>query len=368
MLTRYGRLGASSRQRFLLFKEPLQRRGVPVVDEPLLSDAYLRRVYANRPVRRLQVLGRYFSRALTLLCSSRSSVVWLEKEALPWMPAWVELLLVGRRPLIVDFDDGWHLKYGAAALPREDRCGAWRLPLLARKLESLARRADVVFVANRALLRWALDTGARNVVHIPTVVDLDRYRMLDEPAGPFTIGWIGTPLNLRYLQPIAGALRRLSEQGARLLLIGAPPGFELPGIAVETAPWSEETEAEHIGRCHVGIMPLDDAPWERFKSGYKLIQYMAAGRAVVASPVGANLDVVRHDETGFLARSEDEWLEALAVLRDDPELRRRFGQAGRRRCAAHFSLNVALGRITEALSAWPGISAPPPGSVRRTAA
>src|SRR5262249_50677297 len=226
-----------------------------------------RRLYDNKPMRWLELLGRYVGRAFALLRSPRSSVVWLEKEALPWMPAWVELLLIGRRPLIVDFDDGWHLKYNARGV-------RWRMPLLARKLETLARRADMVIVANRALRRWAREADAKNIVHVPTVVDLDRYRVLDEPEGPFTIGWVGTPFNLHYLQPIAGALRRLSEEGARLLLIGAPPGFKLPGITVEAVPWSEETEAEHIGRCHVGIMPLDDTPWERFKSGYKLIQYM----------------------------------------------------------------------------------------------
>src|SRR5215813_13299887 len=85
VLTRYGRLGASSRQRILLFKEPLQRLGVTIVENPLLSDAYLRRLYDNKPMRWLELLGRYVGRAFALLRSPRSSVVWLEKEALPWM-------------------------------------------------------------------------------------------------------------------------------------------------------------------------------------------------------------------------------------------------------------------------------------------
>ena len=86
MLTRYGRLGASSRQRLLLFKQPLQQRRIAVVDNHLLSDSYLQRLYGNESVKPLEIMARYVARALALLCSSRSDIVWLEKEALPWMP------------------------------------------------------------------------------------------------------------------------------------------------------------------------------------------------------------------------------------------------------------------------------------------
>jgi glycosyltransferase involved in cell wall biosynthesis len=342
MLTRYGRLGASSRLRFFIFKAPLQRCGLDIAENQFLSDTYLQRIYGGQSVNRLEIIGRYASRILALLRSSRSDVIWLEKEALPWMPVWIERLLVGPRTLVIDFDDGWHLKYDACNAP-------WHVRLMARKLAALARRADTVLVANRELLRWARDAGATNIVYIPTTVDLSRYRVLNEPTGAFTIGWIGTPLNLRYLQKIIRPLRRLSEQGARLRLIGAPRDFVLPGIEIDAVPWTEGTEAGQLGSCHVGIMPLDDTPWDRFKSGYKLIQYMAAGRAVVASPVGANLDIVRDGETGFFARTEDDWFGALAKLRDDPELRRRFGSEGRRHCAAHFSLDAAVEQVTEAL-------------------
>jgi glycosyltransferase involved in cell wall biosynthesis len=361
MLTRYGRLGASSRQRCLLFAEPLRQRGIHVREHQFLSDAYLRQVYGGRPIRRLEILGRYASRILALCRSSRSDVLWVEKEVLPWMPAWLERLLVGRRILIVDFDDGWHLRYLAGDAP-------WHARFMASKLEALAGRADVAFVANRELLRWAHEAGARNAVLVPTIVDIDRYPVHDESEGPFTIGWIGTPLTLRYLRTIIAPLRRLSAQGARLLIIGSASDLVLPGVTVEAVPWSEATESEQIARCHVGIMPLDDTPWERFKSGYKLIQYMAAGRAVVASPVGANLDIVQRGETGLFARTDDEWFDALATLRDNPQLRRGFGVAGRRRAASHFSLTVALGHITEALAALPGAAGPPQGGARRVAA
>jgi len=90
----------------------------------------------------------------------------------------------------------------------------------------------------------------------------------------------------------------------------------------------------------IGIMPLPDSPWARGKCGYKLIQYMACGLPVVASPVGVNRQIVEHGVNGFLAETDDEWREALATLVADPDLRRRMGAAGRKKVEADYSLQV----------------------------
>jgi glycosyltransferase involved in cell wall biosynthesis len=96
-------------------------------------------------------------------------------------------------------------------------------------------------------------------------------------------------------------------------------------------------------------MPLPDEPWTRGKCGYKLIQYMACGLPVVASPVGVNADIVRHGENGFLAATEGQWAEALAQLITQPDLRRRMGSAGRQRVQSEFSLQVLAPRLEKLL-------------------
>ena len=158
---------------------------------------------------------------------------------------------------------------------------------LGKKLERMARRADFVIVANKLLQSWAEDAGATSVTCIPTVVDLRRYPQTALPAPePFTIGWIGTPETAPYLDTTKGALKQvLAKENTRLLLDGAEPSF-LPLPNVETQSWSEAREANLLQRMHVGIMPLPQGAWEYGKSGYKLVQYMAASRPVVASPVG----------------------------------------------------------------------------------
>src|SRR5690606_38569643 len=79
--------------------------------------------------------------------------------------------------------------------------------------------------------------------------------------------------------------------------------LELPEQAIAHYVWSEQDEVSQIHQMDIGIMPLPDDPWERGKCAYKLIQYMACGLPVVASPVGMNTEVVSHGRNGYLADS-----------------------------------------------------------------
>ena len=152
---------------------------------------------------------------------------------------------------------------------------------------------------------------------MPTAIDLERYR--DLPAPPahegLTVGWIGIPLNAHYLSIVAPALRARAVR-VKLHVVGAPVPAELAGIPAESFAWTEDSEIARIAAFDVGIMPLHDTPWERGKCAYKLLQVMAAGKPVIASPVGANRQVVQHGVNGFLAETTEEWAEALRQLAD----------------------------------------------------
>jgi hypothetical protein len=100
----------------------------------------------------------------------------------------------------------------------------------------------------------------------------------------------------------------------------------------------------------IGIMPLTDTPWSRGKCGYKLIQYMACGLPVVASPVGVNTHIVEHGVNGFLAASDAEWRDALYKLARDPGLRQKMGTAGRLKVETDYSLAAWGPRVAAMLS------------------
>jgi glycosyltransferase involved in cell wall biosynthesis len=347
-LTRYGRLGASSRQRGFLYLDELRDAGITADVCPFLDDEYILNLYAGRATSLPLILRSYAARLMALLQRHGYDLLWIEKEALPWIPAWAELVLlrmVGTK-IVVDYDDAVFHTY-------DQHRNRFVRKLLGFKIDRIMSIADLVIVGNSYLGLRAKAAGARAVVELPTVVDLRSYpdpvlaRADDE--GPFTLGWIGSPLTSAYLEPLRPALVELAaRQSFRIVLVGASP-TALAGLPVERVAWSLETEAAQLARFDVGLMPLPDLPWERGKCGYKLIQYMASSLPVVASPVGANRDIVVPGETGFLAETWADWGAALDRLAQDPALRQRMGAAGRRRVEQRYALQTRAPELIDLL-------------------
>ena len=96
-------------------------------------------------------------------------------------------------------------------------------------------------------------------------------------------------------------------------------------------------------------MPLNDSPFARGKSAYKLIQYLQAGIPAVASPVGENKSVISENRTGFLAHNAAEWISALKHL-SVPENRRAMEPYIAAR-AGEFSLEKWGGTLCDFLHA-----------------
>jgi glycosyltransferase involved in cell wall biosynthesis len=328
-LPKYGHFGASSRLRLTQYLPWLQQERLQVTVFPLLPDELLLARYQKGSYRLWPLLRAYSSRWRALLRRRNFDVLWIEKEALPWLPLWLELALLRGIPYVLDYDDAIFHNY-------DQHRSAWVRYLFGGRLNRLMAGATLVVGGNSYLAQHARAAGAPWVELVPTVIDLDRYEIAPkneakiDPVDDFPrIVWIGSPATVHYLQILHEPLRILAARHDYVLRIIGGGAVELPGVRVELLPWSEATEVENISTCDVGVMPLLDSPWESGKCGYKLIQYMACNLPVVASNVGANTEIVQEGENGFLASTPQEWVEALSGLLNNQPLRSRMGRAGR---------------------------------------
>jgi glycosyltransferase involved in cell wall biosynthesis len=151
-------------------------------------------------------------------------------------------------------------------------------------------------------------------------------------------------------------LSSLADQyGLEVRVVGAGAAAVsdiFPGLRL--IEWSEETEIAEVQRMDIGIMPIPDEPWTRGKSGYKLIQYMACGLPVVASPVGANREIVVQGQTGLFASDSHEWRNALERLIAEEPLRTALGAAGRLRAERNYSTQLHAPRLIALLQSLRG--------------
>lgn len=338
-LSRYGRLGASSRLRSFKYIPYLEKHGIDVTVNSLLNDEYIKDLYAHRKKRKLAIIMAYLKRMALLFKAKSYDLIWIEKELFPFMPAFAERLLsIAHIPFIVDYDDAIFHQYdlNSNLLVRF---------FLGRKIDAVMNKATLVIAGNDYLAKRAHSAGAKWVEVLPTIVDLDGYDVKKIGAtDEFVIGWIGTPKTQHYLYMVFPVLSEIAKKRKiRIVAVGAKD-INYPGIDIETPKWSEKDENELIRSFDVGIMPLPDEPWERGKCGYKLIQYMACGLPVVASPVGVNHQIVENGKTGFLANS-DGWESALMWLCDNREKAVLMGRAGRKKVEENYSIQVTVPKL-----------------------
>jgi glycosyltransferase involved in cell wall biosynthesis len=345
VLSNYGDLGSSSRVRFYQYLPYLEQNDIKVTVAPFLENGYVRGIYNGGRRYMKYVLKAYLRRLWCFSKRHQFDLLWVEKEFLPWFPGWIERFAASFLgiPYVVDYDDAVFHRYDRHPIASVRR-------LLGTKIDNIMRKASVVVAGNDYLRSRALKAGAKRVELLPSCIDIERYKApFSTPARGFTVGWIGTPLTAEYLNTIYPALSEVCKgSDVRVMLIGAGQ-FRMDGFPFQVMEWSEEREVSDIKEFDVGIMPLPDEPWTRGKCGYKLIQYMACAKPVVASPVGINKEIVEHGVNGMLAENTADWVNALMQLRRDSGLREELGKSGRSKVEREYCIQATAPRLLSLL-------------------
>ncbi len=326
--------------------EPLLReRGVDITysafeDEELHELLYKRGMMGKK----LRLVTRGLGGRLSLVRKVKDyDLVYIFREAaLLGPPVFERLIAQSGVPVVFDFDDAIFVSY------RSPSNGYLSYLKFASKTKTICRLASHVMVGNQYLADYARQVNDRVTV-IPTTIDTAKYRVLErkEKSGPLVIGWTGSHSTVQHLDTIRGALKKLAEKESFRLRVIGTPSYECPPVDVEAMRWRSETEFEDVSEIDIGMMPLPDDHWTKGKCGLKALQFMAAGIPTICSPVGVNTDIIQDDQNGFIAATEDEWVEKLTLLLHSPELRQRLGHAGRATVEEKYSAITQTPRVYE---------------------
>ena len=318
----------------------LEAAGFSVTVAPFFDTAFFRRVYlrGNLGAKIFGFLRQSVARLRLLLSRNEYDVFFVYREAYPFGPPLLERLLTSNgRPLVYDFDDAVYLNNTSEA---NSFVSVLKYP---EKVPSIIRRSALVLAGNEHLAEYARSFN-RQVSVLPTCVDTSVFVPRSTPplsGAPPVIGWIGTPTTATYLKSLGPVLAKIAAKHTFVLRVsGSGDPVELPGVTTVNEPWSLEREVELFNTCDIGVYPLRDDEWARGKCGFKAIQFMACGLPVVAAAVGVNREIIQDGVNGFLASSEQDWVEKIERLLCDPGLRKRLGDAGRKTIEEKYSLAV----------------------------
>lgn len=227
----------------------------------------------------------------------------------------------------------------------------------------LAFFSDKFIVASHYLAEWSPLKG-KPVLVMTNLVDYtlaQRYKA-QRVQEPVVLGWMGgAPLSLHNIKVMLPALKQLVQEGVKfkLLLIGSLGSKEvvdtlsLPGLNIEFVDkldWGKEGEIQKgNSRFDIGVCPLVDNESNRGRCSLKILDYMAAGIPVLASPIGENIYFVDDGKTGYLPATTDEWVEKIKKLVEDEQLRKKMGQASLNKLIEQYSYQRNIDKYIEFL-------------------
>jgi glycosyltransferase involved in cell wall biosynthesis len=162
------------------------------------------------------------------------------------------------------------------------------------------------------------------------------------------IALIPSDARIRFLLVGAGSLR--DEAAAIIREGGAGERVIFTGVV------EHERVPSMLDACDILVsphIPLEDGS-EFFGSPTKLFEYMAMGKAIVASRLGQIGDVLADEETALLVEPGDARALSDAILRlaRSMELRVRLGSAARREAMAHHTWAHNAARVMDAYRNW----------------
>lgn len=283
---------------------------------------------------KISELSKAFARRISHLSFlSKYDVIFIYRAATMIGPALLERFIkLSARPIILDFDDAIFMPHTAEA----NRLFSWMK--FAGKTSSICRLSTSVTVGNDWLAEYALQFN-KNTFVVPTSIDTDAYQPIEkEKHSKLIVGWTGSSTSQYHLEMFEPTLAKLLEKhDVEIRVISnREPSFKT--IPYVWRDWSPETEIHEIGQLDIGIMPnpLDD--WSKGKCALKALQYMSMGVPTICSDIGANREVIQNGENGFLAKTEEDWLDQLEKLILNKNLRQEMGQAARNTVVEKYSM------------------------------
>lgn len=334
----------SQRFRFEQYFNFFKNNSIEFDQEPFLDDNIWGVFYkkGNFHKKIFGIIKGIFKRHLIILKFYKYDFLFLHREACFIGPAYFEWLYtkVCKKKIIYDFDDAIWLR----DVSEVNNSLAWLKR--SKKTNKIIKFSSIVIGGNDYLVDFAKRIN-QNAFVIPTTIDMNyhknqkEFNSIDKNV-KVRIGWTGSITTNRHFEMLIPTLKKIDAkyQDKIEFYTISNKEIELSGLPILFKKWEKEIEIIDLSLIDIGIMPLPEDAWSKGKCGFKGLQYMALAIPSIMSPVGVNTEIIKDGINGFLASSEDEWIEKLSKLIESKELRDKIGKAGRKTIEEKYSVEA----------------------------
>ncbi len=328
-----------------IWESALRADGIELVFEPFETPKLNEVLYkkGHNLTKAVEMLNGYRKRFDQLRHVDDFDAVYVFREAALLGPAFFERMIAKRKPLIYHFDD-------PIFVPYKSRSNGYLSYLkFFGKVKKIISMASVVIVNSLHLRDYALQFN-KNVKRITNSFDsrIYSFKPFPEKLKRVCIGWSGSSTTLKNLKLVERPLQMLSAANICDIHFIGGRDVGLKNIKYTAQNWLAETEVDDLRKMQVGLVPLPANEWNRYKFIMKTPQYMALGIVPVGTPLASNPEVIRHGENGFLADTDEEWIEYLELLVHDHSLRNRMSAEAAKDAKAKYSLAANTPKVIKA--------------------
>lgn len=296
----------------------------------------------------LHLIGDFLNKIRAVMWSDKDVLVYIQRGTCSLSQLSFLFFLfskfIFRKKVIYDIDDGLFL---------EERF----------VINNFIRFSDHVTVGGHELFKYVKKYKER-VFLVPTSADLNRYYPHNNvrKGNRVRLGFVGSPSTTPYMELLVKSIEELSRRYdlelrvisassyAEYRLFNSFRKFEKNGVKVKLIPWNVDEEFYQLQNIDIGLAPLPNEEWERYKCGFKVINYMAAGIPPVASNVGEHKYIIQDGVNGFLCSNDQEWIEKLQKLIVDKTLRENMGANARKTVEKKYSMEENIKILAKILA------------------
>lgn len=296
---------------------------------------------------------KYFFILLKLLFDRRKKLYFIQRELVPRrlpivFKIMLELLLKKSDIIIWDFDDSI-IQSGEISR---------------KEFHLLCKYSSSILVCNEFLKSTLPESTHKKVKLVPTtdraaeVLDLEAINKerLAVFESKIILIWVGTSVNLKYLQKILPELDKaaieINKAGKQVhLRVVSNSSLHYEGVAlnIKNVKWTRSIVNEELKNAHIGLMPLEENCYTKGKCGFKAVQYIGFGLPAIVSNVGYNSHVIKHKYNGILVDTQEMWAVNIKFLSSDCLTWLKYSRNARKSWLNNFSSKKNIEKLNSLL-------------------